>query len=224
MRIPKHIALIPDGNRRWAEEKGLKPWEGHSVGMDKFREFLDWCYDAGVEEVTAYSLSKENFEKRSPEEVEFLFKAYEEKLRDMLTSEEFVEKEIQIRFIGNKRDLPEGMKNLIEELEKESSEFTERRVNLCINYSGRGELVNAAKELAESGEEFTPENFERHLLIKDAPDLLIRTAEKRISNYLLWQLAYSEIYFSPKMFPDFTKDDFDDAINQFQKTERRYGK
>lgn len=224
MKIPKHIALIPDGNRRWAEEKGLNPWEGHSVGMDKFREFLDWCYDIGVEEVTAYSLSKENLEKRSSEEMEFLFKAYEGKLRDMLTSKEFAEKEIQIKFVGKRDGLPEGMLNLIKELEEESSKFTKRRVNLCINYSGREELVNAAKELADSGEAYTPENFEKHLLIKDSPDLLIRTAEKRISNYLLWQLAYSEIYFSPKMFPDFAKADFDDAIEQFQRTERRYGK
>jgi undecaprenyl diphosphate synthase len=116
------------------------------------------------------------------------------------------------------------MKTLIKELEQESVHFTKRRVNLCINYSGREELVSAAKSLCESGEEFNEDNFEKYLLIKDAPDLLIRTAEKRISNYLLWQLAYAEIHFSPKMFPDFSKDDFDEAIEQYQKTKRRFGK
>jgi undecaprenyl diphosphate synthase len=224
MKVPRHIALIPDGNRRWAEEKGLKPWEGHAQGMDKFREFLDWCYDMGVEKVTAYSLSKENFEKRSKEEIDFLFKAYEEKLRELLTSKDFIERGIRIKFIGKKDNLPKGMKDLIAELERESADFTKRRVNLCINYSGRQELLDAAKSISESGEEFNKENFEKNLLIRDEPDLLIRTAEKRISNYLLWQLAYSEIHFSPKLFPDFTKDDLLEAIAQYDKTERRYGR
>ena len=224
MKIPKHIALIPDGNRRWAEEKGLKPWEGHTKGMDTFRDFLDWCYDIGVEEVTAYSLSKENFEKRSEEEIHFLFTAYEEKLRGLLTSKDFVEKKIQIRFIGKKDNLPESVRKLINELEEQSKDFRERKVNLCINYSGREELLDAAKKISREGKEFSAENFEKNLLINDEPDLLIRTAEKRISNFLLWQSAYSEIHFSPKLFPEFTKDDLMAAINQYDKTERRYGK
>jgi undecaprenyl diphosphate synthase len=224
MNVPRHIALIPDGNRRWAEENGLKPWEGHAIGMDKFRKFIDWCYDIGVEEISAYSLSKENFEKRDPAEVEFLFKAYEQKLRDLLTGKDFVEKEVKIEFIGKTETLPQSMKDLINELEEESSHFTKRKINLCINYSGQQELLDAAKAIADSGESFSPENFKRHLLIKDSPDLLIRTAEKRISNYLLWQLAYAEIHFSPKMFPEFSKKDFDKAIEQFRATERRYGK
>jgi undecaprenyl diphosphate synthase len=224
MKIPKHIALIPDGNRRWAEEKGLNPWEGHAAGIARFREFLDWCYDLGVEEVTAYSLSKENFGKRDPAELSFLFEVYENKLREILESREFADREIKIGFVGDICNLPESMRRLIKKTERESMCFSKRKLNLCINYSGREELVRAARALCESGEQISEESFQKHLLLADEPELLIRTAEKRISNFLLWQTAYSELHFSPKLFPDFSKGDFDKAISQFQETERRFGK
>ncbi len=224
MGVPRHIALIPDGNRRWAKEKGVKPWEGHAAGIKKFREFLTWCEEAGVKEISAYSLSKENKEKRPPEEINFLFKLYKENLLGLVGSDEMSERGIRIHFAGDLSEFPEEMKNLMKSIEEDTKDFDNFTVNLCLNYSSRAEILNAAKNVVDDGNELTENNLEKHLQIKTAPDLLIRTAENRISNFLLWQCAYSEIYFSPKMFPDFSKEDFNDALKQFNKTERRYGK
>lgn len=224
MKVPRHVALIPDGNRRWAEEKGLKPWEGHSAGIDRFKEFLDWCFDLGVEEVTAYSLSKENLDKRSREEVEFLFKLYETGFRELLMSPKVIDREVKVEFAGELESFPEGVKQLIDEVKEKTKYFKKRKLTLCLNYSGRGEILRAVEQLVKAGKPLNEKNVEEFLQVKSAPDLLIRTAEHRISNFLLWQTAYSEIFFSPKMFPDFTEKDFMQAIEQFNKTERRYGK
>lgn len=224
MNIPKHIALIPDGNRRWANARGLKPWEGHKAGIARFREFLNWCYDLGVEEVTAYSLSKENFGKREQVEMQALFRLYEDGFRDLLMSPEVAQRDLNVRFAGDLEIFPKSLKDLVEEVEAKTKDFKKRRLTLCINYSGREEILRAAEGLAKSGKPATEKNFEEFLEIKSKPDLVIRTAEHRISNFLLWQAAYSEMYFSPKMFPEFTKDDLMNAINQYNKTERKYGR
>jgi len=224
MNVPKHIALIPDGNRRWAKVHGLRPWEGHKVGIERFKELLDWCYDLGVEEVTAYSLSKENFGKRAQMEVKALFKLYEDGFRELLTSPRVAQRELNVKFAGDLSGFPKGLKDLVKEVETNTKKFKKRKLTLCINYSGREEILQAADRLAKSGKPATAKNFESFLEINSEPDLVIRTAEHRISNFLLWQAAYSEIYFSPKMFPDFTKQDLIDAIGQYNKTERRYGK
>jgi len=224
MKVPRHIALIPDGNRRWAKEKGLKPWEGHKVGIELFKDFLDWCYDLGVEEITAYSLSKENLEKRTPDEVEFLFKLYEEGFRELLSSPKVIDREVRVAFAGNLKPFPESLKRLISDVEAKTGKFQKKRLNLCLNYSGRGEILRAVDGLVKSGKRVTESNLEEFLQVKTAPDLLIRTAEHRISNFLLWQCAYSEIYFTEKLFPDFAHGDFMHAVEQFDKTERRYGR
>jgi len=224
MTIPRHIALIPDGNRRWAKKQGLNPWDGHKAGIDRFKEFLDWCYDAGVEEVTAYSLSKENLAKRNRAEMDALFKLYEGGFRELLSSPAVKKRQLRVSFVGDLSHFPPGLKNLIREVESNTKEYTKCKLTLCINYSGREEILEAAEKLAKSGKAFTEANFERFLQIRSQPDLLIRTAEKRISNFMLWQSAYSEVFFSAKMFPDFSKKDFDDAIEQYQNTKRKYGK
>jgi undecaprenyl diphosphate synthase len=221
--IPRHIALIPDGNRRWAEARGIKPWEGHWVGIERFKEFLDWCYDAGVEEVTAYSLSKENLGKRSGVEMKFLFKLYETNLLEMLRSPKIIDREVRVSFVGDLEPFPKSVRALMDDIVAKTKNFKKRKLNLCLNYSGRDELLRAAEGMAKAKKKPTEKSFEQFLQIKSAPDLLIRTAEKRISNFLLWQLAYSEIFFSPKLFPDFTKADFDEALEQYSNTERRYG-
>ena len=224
MDIPKHIALIPDGNRRWAKGRGIKPWEGHRAGIERFKEFLDWCYDLGVEEVTAYSLSQENLGKRSSAEMKFLFKLYEENLIGILKSQEAAEKKLSVHFAGDLSPFPKRLRDLMRETEEETAQFKKRRLNLCVNYSGREEILNAARMLAENGNRITERSFEGLLWVTSPPDLLIRTAEHRISNFLLWQCAYSEIFFSPKLFPDFTKEDLITAIRQFGGADRRFGR
>jgi len=224
MAVPKHIALIPDGNRRWAEAKGLKPWEGHRVGIERFKEFLDWCYDSGAEEVTAFSLSKENLGKRRSVEMDFLFGLYETNLLEMLKSPKIIDRQVRVGFAGDLSPFPKRIKQLMAEIESKTKKFKKRRLTLCLNYSGREEILRAAEGLAKSKKKATEKNFEGFLQVQSSPDLLIRTAERRISNFLLWQCAYSEVYFSPKLFPDFAKEDFEGALGQYAKTERRYGR
>jgi len=226
MDVPKHIALIPDGNRRWAEQKGLKPWEGHEKGIQLFEDFMKWCYDAGVVHITAYSLSKENLDKRDDIEVEFLFRLYEVYLQKLLESRDIEDRQIRVYFIGDTSGFPDSVKELIGKIDEKTQGYKEKTLSLCVNYSGREEILEAARQLVKEGAKKIDEAaFEKHLQTKTpAPDLLIRTAENRISNFLLWQLAYSELFFSPKLFPEFTKDDLMDAMKQFNKTERRYGK
>ncbi len=201
----------------------MRPWEGHRAGIECFKEFLDWCYDAGVEEITAYSLSQENLGKRARMEMDFLFRVYEENLLELLGSDMVVKRQVRVRFVGNLSPLPETMQDLMADIEARTAKFKKRKLNLCVNYSSRAEILRAANELARAKKPITEKSFEKALWVRSAPDLLIRTAEKRISNFMLWQCAYSEMYFSPKLFPDFTKQDFEDALEQYGKTERRYG-
>jgi undecaprenyl diphosphate synthase len=224
MIVPRHIALIPDGNRRWANEHGLKPWDGHRVGIERFREFIDWCYDLGVEQITAYTLSKENLNGRAPTEIKFLFKLYEINLMELLNSPKLVAREVKVEFAGNLEPFPKRIGDLISEVEYKTKGFKKCNLTLCVNYSGRGEILRAIRGLVESGKPINEKNLEANLQIKSPPDLLIRTAERRMSNFLLWQLAYSEMYFSPKLFPDFTKKDLMCAIEQYNSTKRRFGK
>ncbi|MBN2518370.1 MAG: di-trans,poly-cis-decaprenylcistransferase [Candidatus Altiarchaeota archaeon] len=227
MKVPEHIALIPDGNRRWAKNNNLDPWEGHRVGIERFREFLNWSYDLGVKHVTAFSLSKENLDKRKNREVDALFRLYEVYLGVLLDSPDLHKRRIRVYFVGDLGVFPQNILDLISKVEGKSKGYKNGSLTLCMNYSGRGELVNAVRGILR--EKIEPERvdeaiFQKHLQTKvPEPGLLIRTAERRISNFLLWQLAYTEIYFCPKLFPDFTKDDLTDAIKQYNQTRRKFG-
>ncbi len=223
MRIPRHIALIPDGNRRWAKKRGLRAWEGHSAGLKVFKNFINWCYEMGVKEITAYSLSKENLSKRKREEINQLSALYEKYAEEALKSGDVERQEVKITFAGDLTAFPKSLLSLLREIEEKTKNFAKRQLNLCLNYSGRDEIIRAVRRVVEEGIEITEESLEKFLDIKRPPDLIIRTAERRLSNFLLWQSAYSEIYFSEKLFPEFTKDDLLDAIKMFNKTERRYG-
>jgi len=227
MKIPKHIALIPDGNRRWAKLHNVEPWEGHRIGIERFREFLDWCYDLGVQDVTAYSVSKENLDKRDKTEVEALYGLYDINLRVLLEDPDIDKKEIRVYFIGELDVFPKNILELISKAEERTKNYKKRSLTFCMNYSGRDEILSAIRRMLKDKidpEKVNEKLFEGYLQTRVAePDLLIRTAENRISNFLLWQLAYTEVYFSSKMFPDFTKDDFMNAINQYNQTQRRFG-
>lgn len=224
MNIPKHIGLIPDGNRRWAKIRGLDPWEGHAKGIARFRQFIDWCYELGVEEVTAYSISSDNLKKRPKIEIELLFKVYEQNLLSLLESAEISEKGVHVDFVGGLDGIPKRVRDLMDRIVEKSKNNTGVKLNLCVNYSGREEIVSAARAIVKEGMEINQENMQKHLLIKDAPDLLIRTAENRISDFLTWQCAYSEIFFSTKYFPDFERCDLLEAIAAYNKTTQRFGR
>ena len=229
-RVPEHIAIIMDGNGRWATKKGLPRSFGHNKGVSVLKDIIKASKKLGCKVLTVYAFSTENWT-RPTQEVDFLINLFIEVLRKEI--EEIHQESIRIKFIGDLTPFPETLKKVIynsESLTKNNNDFL---LNVCANYGGRQEIVKVAKELAlksSSGEikpnEVNEELFNSELLtrgIKD-PELLIRTSgEKRISNFLLWQLAYSEIYISDILWPDFNEFEFLKAIIDYQSRNRRFG-
>jgi len=229
-KLPKHVAIIMDGNGRWATRKGLPRSFGHKQGVSVLKKILKAAKNLGCKVITVYAFSTENWT-RPTKEVDFLINLFSEVLRNEI--DEIHEESTKIKFIGDLNPFPETLKKIIyssESLTKNNNKFL---LNVCVNYGGRQEIVKVAKELAlksSSGEikpsEVNEELFNSELLtrgIKD-PELLIRTSgEKRISNFLLWQLAYSEIYISEVLWPDFNEFEFLKAIIDYQSRNRRFG-
>ena len=232
--IPLHIALILDGNRRWALEKGYKPWEGHRFGAEKVDELLDWCFELGVKIVTLYVFSTENF-KRSAKEVQELFQLLKEKGLQYLKDERIHKNHVRIKAIGRKELLPEDVREVLEKLEEATSNYDNFFINIAVAYGGRAEIVDATKNIVRkvlSGQlnidDINEELIGKHLytadLPKNDPDLIIRTSgEERISNFLLWQCAYSELVFLDVYWPEFRKIDLMRAIRIYQRRHRRLG-
>ena len=218
----RHIAFIMDGNGRWAKARGMDRPEGHKIGVKVFEDIANYCFDIGLDAVTFYAFSTENW-KRPPAEIKVimgLLSMYLDKCGDSL-----IKRGVRFRVIGDKAGLDDKLRNKIEKLENESKDFT-RVLNVAINYGGRDEIVHACKTLVEQNKEINKENLSLALYTEDCiePDLVIRTAgEKRLSNFLLWQASYSELYFTDTLWPDFTDKDLRIAIDDFYSRRRRYG-
>jgi tritrans,polycis-undecaprenyl-diphosphate synthase [geranylgeranyl-diphosphate specific] len=234
-RIPEHIGIILDGNRRWASARDMIPWEGHREGAEKVKMFLEWCLDLGIKTITLYGFSTENFN-RSEKEVEELMKLYEENLVDVLKSDVIHKNQVRISAIGRINLLPESLRKLISEVEVSTKDYDHFYLNVALAYGGRAEIVDATREIAikvKNGE-LTPEDineelFEGHLytsyLPQQDPDLIIRTSgESRLSNFLIWQSAYSEFFLVDVYWPDFREIDLERAIRSYQSRYRRHGK
>jgi len=231
---PEHIAIILDGNRRWASERLLNPWIGHHYGAEKVEDLLEWCLDLDVKSITLYAFSTENFQ-RQYDEVNEIMRIAEEKLRKVLTDERIHKNEVQVKAIGRRSLLPESLQKMIEEVEECTKEYSQHFLNIAIAYGGRAEIVDAAKEIAEKVEkgDLTPKEideavFEQYLytahMPKQDPDLIIRTSgEERLSGFLLWQCAYSELCFLDVYWPDFRRIDLMRAVRTYQKRKRRFG-
>jgi len=224
MRVPNHVAIIMDGNGRWARRKGLPRVIGHKKGAEVVENVVRWSAEFGIKYLTLYTFSTENW-KRPKEEVEYLFSLLIEKLE--AKTSELIKENVRLRFMGRLEDLPEKLKNKCRETEEATK--VERWINLIIalNYGGRAEIVDAVRKILKEGAtEVNEESFRKYLYLPDVPDpdLIIRTSgEMRLSNFLLWQSAYSELYFTEKLWPDFTKDDFTKALEDYSKRERRFG-
>jgi len=229
-KLPKHVAIIMDGNGRWATRKGLPRSFGHKQGVSVLKKILKVAKNLGCKVITVYAFSTENWT-RPTKEIDFLISLFSEVLRNEI--EEIHKESTKIKFIGDLTPFPETLKNIISNAEYLTKNNNKFLLNVCVNYGGRQEIVKVAKELAlksSSGEikpsEVNEELFNSELLtggIKD-PELLIRTSgEKRLSNFLLWQLAYSEIFFEKKLWPDFNKSDFRKVILKFKNTRRNFG-
>jgi len=229
-KIPEHVAIIMDGNGRWATNKGLPRTYGHKRGVSVLKEILKTSKKLGCKILTVYAFSTENWT-RPTKEVDFLINLFSEVLRNEIN--EIHEELTKIKFIGDLTPFPDALKKIVsnsESLTKNNNKFL---LNVCVNYGGRQEIVKVAKELALksfSGEikpsEINEELFNSELLSRgiNDPELLIRTSgEKRISNFLLWQLAYSEIYISDVLWPDFNEFEFLKAIIDYQSRNRRFG-
>jgi len=230
----EHIAIILDGNRRWASENELNPWLGHKKGAETVEQLLDWCEKLDVKCVTLYTFSTENF-RRSPQEIAEIMKIAEEKFRKLLTDERIHRDKVHVKVIGRVNLLPESLKQLIVDVEKTTEDYDNRFLNFAFAYGGRAEIVDAAKMIAEKvkdGElklkDVDESMFEKYLytahMPKQEPDLIIRTSgEERLSGFLLWQSAYSELAFLDVYWPDFRLIDLLRAIRTFQTRKRRYG-
>jgi len=231
---PEHIAIILDGNRRWASERLLNPWVGHHYGADKTKDLLGWCLDLGVKSITLYAFSTENFQ-RPPEEVGEIMKIAEEKLRDILEDERIHRHKVRVKVIGRLSLLPKGLQRMIRKVEGATKDYDEHFLNVALAYGGRAEIVDATREIAKKVEkgELTPEGidegvFESHLytayMSKQDPDLIIRTSgEERLSGFFLWQCAYSELCFLDVYWPDFRRIDLLRAVRTYQMRKRRFG-
>lgn len=230
-RLPQHVAVIMDGNGRWAKLQGLPRILGHQRGVDALKDLLRCCRDWGVPALTAYAFSTENWG-RPLEEVEFLMTLFERVLRREL--KEMMAENVKIRFVGNLEALPPSLQDEISRSMQETKENSGIQFSVATNYGGRQEIVQACRAIATKVQrgEINPEDidsslFERHLYTTGVPypDLLIRTSgELRISNFLLWQLAYAEIYVTQTHWPDFDRKEFHQALLNYQQRERRFGK
>ena len=229
-RVPSHVAVIMDGNGRWAKKRGLPRIAGHQAGMKKVIEITRAADELGVKVLTLYAFSTENW-KRPPEEVEFLMKLPQEFLGSELN--ELIEKNIQVRMLGDESQLPAYTTKAVKTSMEKTRDNTGMVLNFALNYGSRAELIDAVKQIALdvknqqiSSEEINESLMESYLLTKEYPDpdLLIRTSgELRLSNFMLWQLAYSELFFTDVLWPDFKRENFYEAIREYQNRSRRFG-
>ncbi|MEE8324402.1 MAG: isoprenyl transferase [Candidatus Humimicrobiaceae bacterium] len=229
--IPKHIAVIMDGNGRWATKRHLPRSAGHRAGVESLREIINTCIELGVDYLTVYSLSSENW-KRPESEIKFLMKLFLITIKKELRL--LMEYGVRLRLVGDRKSLPAEVVKAYEDAEKKTSENTKLNFNIALNYGSRQEILDAFKILGvkiKSGEldieNISLKDLSDNLYTKGIPDpdFLIRTSgEHRISNFLLWQISYSELYFTKVLWPDFRRKHFLKAINEYQKRNRRFGK
>lgn len=226
-KIPKHLAIIMDGNRRWARKHGLPTLLGHKRGYDKFRDIGDMCLKKGINILTVYAFSTENW-KRSKREVSYLMNLLKKAINK--DSQELNGKGIKLKVLGRVSELPADLRKVIKEAEELTKDNKKGILNIAINYGGHSEIIDAIKNIVKdkiSENEINEKLFEKYLYTKELPpvDLLIRTGEEqRTSNFLPWQITYAELYFTSTYWPDFSEKDLDLALADFSTRERRRGK
>jgi len=224
-KIPYHIAIIPDGNRRWARENGLSTFYGHKTGIENFKKISSFARKKGIKVLTFFAFSTENW-KRQKTEVDYLIRLFKRTLNKYIDD---VHREgIRLIITGDKKGLPKDFREAVYKSEKLTQNNKNGILNLALNYGGRREILGAVKKILIDKPSNINENiFKKYLWTENIPDpdLIIRTGgEKRISNFLLWEMAYSELYFSRKYWPDFTTKDFSRILSDFAKRKRRFGK
>ena len=225
--VPNHVAIILDGNGRWAKKRGLKRSLGHKAGFENLRELSDYIFDKGVRILSVFAFSTENF-KRDKEEVDYLMNLLVKRFKKLISKKN----NVRIVFSGRRTNLREDVVNAINEIEEKTKNNKDHIFNICFNFGGRSDIVDATKKIVSDVENGKlninnlDENIYKEYLYNSIPDidLLIRTSgEERISNFMLYQLSYSEMYFPKVLFPDFKAKDFDEALIEYSKRDRRFG-
>lgn len=220
--MPSHIGFIMDGNGRWAKRRGLPRLAGHAAGGATFKKICEYCINRNIHMITVYAFSTENW-KRPQEEVEGLMKLFIENMHESLDVKR--EKDMAITFIGDRSVFSQEMQQLMAEVEKKH-EHCPNKMNIAINYGGRSEIVRAARLAQQNGEEITEQSLSKYMYTSHGPDpeLIVRTGgEKRLSNFMLWQSAYSDFYFTDVLWPDFDQKELDKALNYYRGISRRFG-
>ncbi len=234
-QMPEHVGIILDGNRRWAWQKALTPKDGHTIGARVGEEVLDWCLDLGIKTLTLFTFSTENFERPS-EEVNAVLKIVEEEANKLRKDHRLHSQRVRVKALGRIDLLPGSLRDVLVQLENETQQYDGHFLNVAIAYTGRAEIVDATKKIVEdvyqgnlSADQIDEDIFHKYLytahLPNPYPDLVVRTSgEERLSGFLLWQAAYSELVFVDVYWPEFRKIDFLRAIRLYQKRHRRFGR
>ena len=229
-KVPKHVALILDGNRRFAKRLGLQPWKGHEFGVKKLNELFNWCRELGIKELTLYSFSTENF-RRNKREIDILLNIFKREFNSMKHKEDIFKNKIKINVIGRLDRFPMDIRMAMHDVMEKTKKHNKFTVNFAMAYGGRQEIVDAFKKIAEEVKNgkidinrINENLIARNLYLKSEPELIIRPGgEIRTSNFLTWQSTYSEWFFTPKLLPEFTKEDLINIIKEFNQRERRFG-
>jgi tritrans,polycis-undecaprenyl-diphosphate synthase [geranylgeranyl-diphosphate specific] len=234
--IPQSIGIIMDGNRRLAKRFGLNPWKGHEMGVEKAQEVLDWCAELGIKYVTVYAFSEQNFN-RPKGEFNMIMRIFEHEFKEIAENPNHKahKNQVRLKVIGRKDKLPEKVREAVKKAEEATKSYKKYFLNIALAYGGQEEITDACKEISEgvkSGlltpEKITEKLFSQYLYLNGEtpdPDLIIRTGgERRLSNFLLWQSAYTELFFVDEMWPELKKETFFSIIEDYQKRERRFGR
>jgi len=223
-KIPHHLGIIIDGNRRWAKERGLPALEGHRRGLERLKELIDWSKERGIKILTLFVFSTENW-KRSKVEVNYLIRLFGQALSKK-NIQKIHQEGIKIRVIGQRERLPGSLQKTIKDVEELTKSNKGMVLNFALSYGGRAEIVEAIKNVIKKKiplEKITEDMISQNLWTSDV-DLIIRTGkEQRISNFLIWQATYSELYFCPKYWPEFSEKDLDEALAEYTHRQRRFG-
>ena len=223
---PQHLVLYPDGNRRWAKKKGFMSIKGHKQGYENLMDFCQWCRKKGVKIITVFGFSTENWN-RPKREIKYLLDLFENYLKSNLNN--FQKNNIKVRIIGQKERLPKSLQTTIKKVEDTTKNNKAWILNLAISYGGKWDILQAMKAIVKKGislKKITEKTIESFLSTANLPepDIIVRAGgERRFSNFLLWQAAYSEIFFSKKLWPDFSEKDLDEIFDEYADRQRRFG-
>ncbi|MDD5551882.1 MAG: polyprenyl diphosphate synthase [Candidatus Pacebacteria bacterium] len=229
---PIHVAVIPDGNRRWARKRGFSPWIGHQSGMNNLEKLLEKAMDLGVKCFTFWGASQDNLTKRPKREVNFLYKVFDRQIRKALNDKRIEKNKVKVNFFGRWKDFfPKNTQVAIHQLTKKTRTFNKHVLTFLLAYNGTDEMINCVEEISKKGiKKVSKDTIKNHLWTKDLPpvDLVIRTGCEEdphmSAGFMMWDTAYSQLYFTKTLFPAFTPKEFEKIIKNFSKRERRMGK